>query len=61
LSKVGISCAPANAPDYVKSRVMFVTRKAGGDGAFREFIETIVASSNSLEELVDKICESMNH
>jgi YrbI family 3-deoxy-D-manno-octulosonate 8-phosphate phosphatase len=27
LSKVGISCAPANAPDYVKSRVMFVTKK----------------------------------
>jgi 3-deoxy-D-glycero-D-galacto-nononate 9-phosphatase len=61
LSKVGISCAPANAPDYVKSRVMFVTKKAGGDGAFREFIETIVASSHSLEVLVDKICESMNH
>ena len=61
LAEVGISCAPANAPAYVKSRVMVVTAKAGGDGAFREYVETIVASTHNLEELVDKICDTMKH
>lgn len=42
LSKVGISASPANAPEYIKSRVNFVTTKAGGEGAFREFVETIL-------------------
>lgn len=61
LGQVGISGAPANAPDYVKSRVRIVTKKAGGEGAFREFVESIVASTHNLEELVDKICETMKN
>ncbi|MCB0478132.1 MAG: HAD-IIIA family hydrolase [Crocinitomicaceae bacterium] len=42
LKLVGISAAPANAPDYVKELVDFTTKKCGGDGAFREFVETII-------------------
>jgi len=42
LSHVGISAAPSNAPEYIKSKVNFVTSKAGGEGAFREFVETIL-------------------
>ena len=42
LQNVGISAAPNNAPDYIKSKVGFVTKKNGGDGAFREFVETII-------------------
>ena len=38
---VGISCAPDNAPDYIKNEVDFVTKKSGGQGAVREFVETI--------------------
>jgi len=41
LTKVGISAAPKNAPEYVKAKVNFVTTKEGGEGAFREFVETI--------------------
>lgn len=42
LSRVGLSGAPINAPKYIQSKVDFVTKKAGGDGAFREFVETIL-------------------
>ena len=42
LKAAGISCAPSNAPDYIKRRVDFVTLKSGGEGAFREFVETIL-------------------
>ncbi len=42
LKKVGLSCAPANAMETVKKNVMFVTRKSGGAGAFREFVEYVL-------------------
>lgn len=42
LKSVGISAAPFNAPIYIRKEVNFVTQKAGGDGAFREFVETIL-------------------
>jgi 3-deoxy-D-glycero-D-galacto-nononate 9-phosphatase len=45
LRKVGISGTPANAPDYIKKEVSIITNKKGGEGAFREFIETIITSS----------------
>jgi YrbI family 3-deoxy-D-manno-octulosonate 8-phosphate phosphatase len=41
LKVVGISGAPNNAPDRVKKLVHIKTQKSGGDGAFREFVETI--------------------
>ena len=41
LKLVGISAAPYNAPNYVKEIVDFTTEKKGGEGAFREFVETI--------------------
>ena len=42
LDVAGISAAPNNASDYIKKRVDFVTSKNGGEGAFREFVETIL-------------------
>ncbi len=54
LEKVGIACAPANAPSYVKNRVDFVTETKGGDGAFREFIEYILNKNQVLKEVLDK-------
>ncbi|MTH17531.1 HAD hydrolase family protein [Flavobacterium sp. LC2016-01] len=50
LLHVGISCSPSNAPKYIKDKVNFVTARAGGDGAFREFVETILG-----DELVLKL------
>jgi YrbI family 3-deoxy-D-manno-octulosonate 8-phosphate phosphatase len=41
LEVVGISGAPNNAPNRIKKIVHIVTVKSGGEGAFREFVETI--------------------
>ena len=42
LNKVGISGAPSNAPNYIKKVVTVVTKTNGGEGAFREFADTIL-------------------
>lgn len=55
LQNAGISCAPANAPSYIKSQVDYVTKCKGGDGAFREFVEWIISQEMSLVDLVKKI------
>jgi len=54
LKKVGFPGSPANAPDYVKKYVRYVTGKKGGEGAFREFVETILVEHNLLNEVLDK-------
>ncbi|MGD1845978.1 MAG: KdsC family phosphatase [Salibacteraceae bacterium] len=50
LKKVGVAYVPANAPDYIKQMVQGVTQKAGGEGAFREFVEALLRPK--LNELV---------
>jgi 3-deoxy-D-manno-octulosonate 8-phosphate phosphatase (KDO 8-P phosphatase) len=51
LQAVGFSGAPANAPDYVKSRVQYVTTRSGGEGAFREFVEHLIGA-DAMELLI---------
>lgn len=46
LKKVGISIAPSNAHSHIKSIVSFITFKSGGDGAFREAVETVLFNNN---------------
>ncbi|WP_027420662.1 KdsC family phosphatase [Crocinitomix catalasitica] len=48
LQKVGFSCCPNNSPDYIKDLVHYVTKKNGGEGAFREFVEYIFKDVNFL-------------
>jgi YrbI family 3-deoxy-D-manno-octulosonate 8-phosphate phosphatase len=55
LQKVGTSGAPANAPGYIKDKVDIITHKAGGEGAFREFIEEILKREHMLEASIQKI------
>lgn len=45
LNAVGFSACPQNAPKYIKAIVNLVTRKAGGDGAFRFFVEHLVSQA----------------
>ncbi len=45
LQAVGISGAPDNSPYYIKNKVQIVTSSSGGEGAFREFIETILLNN----------------
>ena len=54
LTNVGISAAPNNAPIYIKSKVDFVTEKVGGEGAFREFVETVLG-----EEILIKLLKEL--
>ena len=53
LKKVGMSCSPANAPDYIKSHVGYVTSLKGGEGAFREFIEHIIKKNGKFEDVLN--------
>lgn len=52
LLEVGMSCAPQNASDYIKSAVQYVTKRKGGDGAFREFVEWIL-KENGIDNPLD--------
>lgn len=55
LKAVGISAMPANASEYLKKHVDFVTHKRGGEGAFREFVETILMESGKFDDLVSSL------
>ena len=44
LERVGLSIAPANAHDHVKTRVNLVLQRQGGDGAVREFIDLLLTA-----------------
>ncbi len=54
LREVGFSASPANTPDYVKREVDYVTVTQGGNGAFREFVEKILAENGMLETVLQK-------
>lgn len=52
LKEVGISASPMNAPSYVKEQVNFITQKKGGEGAFREFVESILFENKLMDEVI---------
>lgn len=51
LKAVGISATPNNASTYIKEIVKFTTKKKGGEGAFREFVETIIGQEQLIQIL----------
>jgi 3-deoxy-D-manno-octulosonate 8-phosphate phosphatase (KDO 8-P phosphatase) len=52
LERVGLSCAPANAVDEVRSRVDWVSGRNGGDGAVRELIELILRAQQRWDAVI---------
>ena len=52
LKAVGFSACPSSAPEYIKSLVDKVLKKAGGEGVFREFIEYLIGAYN-IKKLLD--------
>ncbi len=52
LRRVGLSASPVNTPDYVKREVDYVTTAHGGYGAFREFVEKLLADAGLLEGII---------
>lgn len=55
LKLVGISGTPNNGIAYIKQFANIITSKNGGEGAFREFVEKILSSEYSYEEIIEKI------
>ena len=47
LSKVGLSSMPSNSPILDLFSPDYITKKTGGQGAFREFIDKIIQARNS--------------
>lgn len=52
MTKVGLSCAVANAVPEVKSHAHLVTNHHGGKGAVREVVEFILKSQGKWEEII---------
>ena len=52
IARVGLSGCPADAVDEVRSRVDFVSRAVGGDGAAREFVEIVLKAQDRWEALL---------
>ncbi len=55
LRLVGLSACPSSAPEYIQAEVDIVLRKAGGQGVFREFVETHILADQMPELLKKKI------
>jgi 3-deoxy-D-manno-octulosonate 8-phosphate phosphatase (KDO 8-P phosphatase) len=55
LKVVNFSAAPNNSPQYIKEIVDFVTQKNGGEGAFREFVETQFINCGCFSETLNLI------
>lgn len=54
MRKVGWSAATNNAPEYIQKEVHYITKKKGGEGAFREFVEQILIKNNMLENVFNQ-------
>ena len=47
------ACAPSNAHPEVKARADYVTERAGGNGAAREFCDLLLVASGSYAQLLE--------
>ncbi len=52
LTRVGLSCAPADAVPEVRARVQWISTCGGGAGAVRELIELVLRAQGSWDDLV---------
>ena len=55
LRSVGFSACPRSASLFVQKVVHYVTSLKGGEGAFREFVEYILAAHNVLDDTVAEV------
>ncbi len=54
LGQVGLSTAPADAVEDVRSRVHWVSRHPGGRGAVRELVELVLSAQGRWADIVDE-------
>lgn len=55
LKQVRWAGVPASAPSYIKSLANIKLSKRGGEGVFREFVETIIGEKQILE-IINNVC-----
>lgn len=60
LKAVKLSAVPANSPSYVKKYADLVLSKNGGEGVFREFIETLLEKEGKLDETLELYYKRLN-
>ncbi len=60
LRKAGISASPPNAPAYIQKEAKWTLSKKGGDGAFREFVEKLLAHFDLLDETVKNVLDDFS-
>lgn len=58
LKKVKFSGAPPNASEYIRAHVNYVTLRAGGNGAFRDFVEEFLRRENLLEMALEMVLKN---
>ncbi len=54
LLKVGFAATVPNAVDIVKQNVHYITKRAGGDGAWREIVDFILQAQGKLKPLLEQ-------
>ena len=52
MARAGLCGCPADAAAEVRSRVDYVSRAVGGDGAAREFVELVLKAQGRWDELI---------
>lgn len=55
LQSVGFSAVPSSAPIYIQTLAACTLSKKGGDGVFREFVETILLKAGCLDRLISQL------
>lgn len=60
LKEAGFSCAPANAPHYVRKIVDLELTVRGGEGAFRAFIEYLLIENNKMDFVIENYLQHIN-
>ncbi len=55
LAEVGFAATVPNAVDVVKDHAHYVTKRMGGDGAFREIIDFILDTQGKLDPILEQV------
>ncbi|MCM1111454.1 MAG: HAD hydrolase family protein [Clostridium sp.] len=55
LREVGFSGSPLNTPEYIRRQVRYPGVVHGGHGAFREFVEKILADAGALGRTIEHL------
>jgi len=58
LMRAGLAVSVADAEDFVRQQVHFITRRNGGDGAVREICNLILSAQQKEQTILDEILAS---